>query len=78
MTTYFATICHSSIAAARVIKIDGTLTEAKRAATAEFKGDFNDYVLCIFGAHPNGMMDRDYLVSSRRLGGRKWHDAHAL
>lgn len=77
MTTYFATIRHHSIARARVIKIEGTITEAKRAATGEFKGDFNDYVLTIFGTHENGEMDRDYIVSSRRLGARKWHDAEA-
>lgn len=75
MTTYFATIRHHSISSARVIKIEGTLTEAKRAATAEFDGDFNDYVLCIFGTHPNGEMDRDWIVSSRRLDDRNWHDA---
>lgn len=74
MPKFFATIRHHSIARARVIEINGTLTEAKRAASAEFKGDYNDYNLCIFAAHENGMMDRDFCVSSRKLGARKWYD----
>lgn len=75
MTTYYATIRHHSISRARVIKIEGSLTAAKTAAAKEFAGDFNDYALCIFGADANGEMDRDHIVSSRRLGARKWHDA---
>lgn len=74
MTTYFATICHHSISRARVIKIDGTLTQAKAKATREFQGDFLDYVLTIFGAWPNGEINRDEVISSRRLGSSRWLD----
>lgn len=75
MTTFYATIRHHSIASARVIKIEGTLTQAKTAASREFGGDFNDYILTIFGVAPNGEMDRDYIVATRRLGSKRWHNA---
>lgn len=45
--TYIATIRHHSIARARSITIEGDLTAAKRAATAEFGDDQQDYVLYI-------------------------------
>ena len=76
MTTYYATIRHHSISRARVIKIDGTLTQAKAAATREFGGGFNDHALIIFGAFPNGEMDRDYEVASRRLDSKRWSNAN--
>ena len=75
MTTFYATIRHHSISRARIIKIDGTLTQAKRVATREFGGDYNDNILTIFGAAPNGEMDRDYIVATRRLESKRWHNA---
>lgn len=68
MTRYTATIRHHSIARARVVEVGDDLTNAKKAATREFGGDFNDYTIVIF--------DRDAfdsaIVASKRLGDRVW------
>jgi hypothetical protein len=44
---YIATIRHHSIARARSITTQGDLAAAKRAATAEFGDDQQDYILYI-------------------------------
>lgn len=65
MSKFTATIAHHSIARADVIEIDGTLTQAKRAATKRFDGGFNDHVIIIrdeFGE----------TVATRRLGDKSW------
>ncbi len=65
MSKFSATISHHSISRARVIEIDGTLTNAKRAATKEFNGEFVDYVIIIrdeFGE----------TVATRRIGDKGW------
>lgn len=74
MTNYSATIRHHSISSARVVDLGTTdITEAKRRASAEFGGDFNDYTLVILGERTPG--NPDGIISSRRLGARKWRDA---
>ncbi|MDY0072505.1 MAG: hypothetical protein RBR77_07625 [Thauera sp.] len=65
MTTYTATIAHNSISAARVITIDGTLTQAKRAATKEFGDGFLDHVIVIRDQYGEP-------VATRRIGDAKW------
>ncbi len=71
MTNYRATIRHHSIARARVVNL-GTndLSVAKRRASAEFRGDFNDYIIVVLGDatpdNPGG------IVASRRIGGKTW------
>lgn len=65
MNTYTATIAHNSINAARVITIDGTLTQAKRAATKEFRDGFVDHVIVIHDQSGD-------LVATRRIGDSKW------
>lgn len=64
MTTYIATISHHSISRARTIEINGTLAQAKRAASAEFGEDHRDYTILI--------VDGDNIVASRRVGGKQW------
>lgn len=68
--TYTSTIRHSSIAAARQINTTGTLAQAKRAATAEFGDEQVDYRIVIATDDGHGE-----IVSSRRVGDRKWIDA---
>ncbi len=63
--TYTATIRHDSISSARTITVDGDLNAAKRAATAEFKGDMQDYQIVISD-------DRGNPVAARRIGDRRW------
>ena len=63
--TYIATIHHHSIARARSITIQGDLTAAKRAATAEFGDDQQNYVLYI--ANSLGQP-----AASRRLSAKRW------
>ena len=76
MTNFRATIRHNSISRARVVDL-GTadLTAAKARASAEFKGDFVDYIICIIGEcspdNPTGV------VASRRVGARNWIDNNA-
>lgn len=64
--TYDATIRHHSIARARTISVTGTLTQAKRKATAEFGADYQDYEIVIFRG--------DEVISSRRLSDKRWAD----
>lgn len=47
MTHFTATIVHHSISRARVIKIDGELADAKRAADEEFGNKFIGYKIVI-------------------------------
>ncbi len=70
MTAYIATIRHSSIASAREIKIDGSLTKAKREASKEFCGEQNDYLIVI--AKDDG---RGEIIASRRVGSDRWVSA---
>lgn len=63
--TYTATISHSSIASARVITINGTLAQAKRAASKEFGGGFLDHRIVIRN-------ERGDLVAVRRIADRRW------
>lgn len=65
MTKYTATIAHSSIARARQIEIDGSLTQAKRAATAEFGEEQIDYRIVIID-------ERGETVASRRVSDKTW------
>lgn len=74
MTTRFsATLRHHNIARARVVPVGDDLAAAKRAASAEFCGDFRGYEIVI--------LDRDAhnydseIVATRRVGARKWVDA---
>jgi hypothetical protein len=63
--TYIATIRHHSIARARSITIEGNLTAAKRAATAEFDGEQQDYVLYIENS-------RGEPAAWRKLSNKRW------
>jgi vacuolar-type H+-ATPase subunit F/Vma7 len=65
MTKYAATIAHSSIAGARQIEIDGTLAQAKRAASAEFGQEQQDYRIVIID-------ERGDTAASRRVGDQRW------
>jgi hypothetical protein len=68
MPRYKATIRHHSISRAPEIAIDGTLTQAKRAATARFGDGFNEHEIAIYeegGAFP---------VATRRCDDRRWTD----
>lgn len=69
MTAYIATIRHHEIARARVIKVEGTLTQAKRAATREFGEERNEFLIVI--AQDDG---RGEIVASRRVGEGRWVD----
>lgn len=71
-TTYIATYRHHSIARAPQIKVTGTLAQAKRAAAREFGDGFIDHELAIYEDRGEDMMPD--LVSTRRIGGRKWTD----
>lgn len=71
MTTYTATIRHSSISRAREITINGSLTSAKRRASREFGGEQRDYDIVIYNMDGGQAPD---LVSARRVGGRLWRD----
>lgn len=70
MTKYISTIRHSSIASARHISIEGTLTQAKRAATREFGEEQGDYMIVI--AKDDG---RGEIIASRRVADSRWVDA---
>lgn len=70
MAKYIATIRHSSITSARHITIDGTLTQAKRAAAREFGGEQSDYRIVI--ALDDG---RGEIIASRRVADSRWADA---
>ena len=63
---FYATIRHHSIARARIIKIHGTLTQAKRAATREFRDEQRDYQIVIID-----LMMQD-IVARKNVGGRRW------
>ena len=69
MTTYITTIRHHSLSAARNVKINGSLTQAKRAATREFGQEQRDYIIVIGQKHLDGSVD---IVSSRRVGDKAW------
>ena len=72
MTTYQATIRHSSIARARVIDCGSDLNKAKTLATEEFGDGFRDHVIVIMeadGPHWGA------IVSSRVIGRKHWQDA---
>lgn len=77
MPRYLATIRHHSIASARSIVIDGTLTAAKRAATAEFGNGFVDHTIVISPVLPDGSADAEYPISWRTIRNRRWTDAGA-
>jgi hypothetical protein len=65
MTTYTATVAHHSIHNAHVITIEGTLTQAKRAATNEFGDGFLDHVIVIRDQYEEP-------VATRRIGDSRW------
>lgn len=67
MSKYIATITHHSISRARVIRIDGTLTAAKRAATKEFDSEMQDYRIIICNDDA-----RREVVAARLVGERGW------
>jgi hypothetical protein len=78
MSKYVATIRHHSISRARVVPVGDDLTQAKRRATAEFGGGFIDHVIVILdndARDDTGVLNHDAVVSSRRVGSRKWQDA---
>lgn len=70
MSRYTATISHHSISRAPVVDVGNDLTAAKRAATREFGGGFNDHVIVI---RDTTLPEYDNVVASRRLGSRKWN-----
>lgn len=73
MTNLRATIRHHSIARARVVDLGTSdLTAAKKAASAEFRGEFVDYTICIMGERTPD--NPDGIVAARRVGARKWHN----
>lgn len=74
MTIYYATIRHHSISRAPIIKIEGTLIQAKRKTTHEFGDGFNDHILTIFGSTPDGEIDRNWIISTRRISSTCWQD----
>lgn len=67
MPAFSATIRHHSISRARVVSIEGTLAQAKRAATREFAGDFNFYEIVLLDADGRE-------IASRRLDAKRWTD----
>lgn len=71
MAAYVATIRHHSIARARQIEIEGTLTEAKKAAALEFGQEQRDYEITVYERYPGYP---HAIVSTRRVGSRKWQD----
>lgn len=69
MDRYTATIIHHSIARARTVEVGNSINAAKRNARAEFGGEFNDYLICIY--------DRDHrdgseAVATKRVDARNW------
>jgi hypothetical protein len=74
MTTYIVSYRHHSVGRAPQIRVTGTLTQAKRAASREFGDGFLDHELTVHEVRGEGdWMPDHYLVASRRIGGRKWH-----
>ena len=71
-TRYYATITHHSISRARVVDVGNDLTAAKRNATKEFGGDFNDYLLVIFDRQDPSAHCGQH-VAARRLGEKRWN-----
>lgn len=69
MSQYIATIRHHSIASARHIEVEGSLAQAKRAATREFGAEQRDYTIVVGQRHDDGQVE---IVSSRRVGDRAW------
>ena len=69
MTTYITTIRHHSLSAARNVEINGSLAQAKRAATKEFGQEQRDYIIVIGQKHLGGQVE---IVSSRRVGDKTW------
>ena len=68
MTTYTATLSHHSISRAREIRVTGTLTAAKRAATREFGDEHRDYSIVILD-------EQGDTVAKRRVApGCAWTD----
>lgn len=74
MTRYTATIRHHSIASARIVPVGDDLTTAKRNATREFGGDFNDYLIVILDRDASNFDSE--IVARKRIGSRKWSDLH--
>ncbi len=69
MSKYIATIRHHSISSARHIEIDGTLAQAKRAASREFGAEQRDYTIIIGQDRGDGDVQ---IVSSRRIADARW------
>lgn len=65
MNTYTATITHHSIHSARVITVEGSIAQVKRAATLEFGDGFVDHVIVIRDQYGEP-------VATRRIGSRRW------
>lgn len=65
MKTYTIGITHHSIASAREITVTGTLTQAKRQATKEFGGEFQEYRIVIQDS-------RGETVASKLVGAERW------
>ncbi|OBS10777.1 hypothetical protein Thpro_020493 [Acidihalobacter prosperus] len=66
MSRYTATISHHSVSNARQIKIDGTLLQAKRAASREFGDGFIAHTIVILD-------ERGEVVAARKIGENRWH-----
>lgn len=66
---YIATIRHHSIASARHITINVTLTKAKRAASREFGDEQRDYDIVISLDRGDGQTD---IIASRKAGAPSW------
>jgi hypothetical protein len=70
MTTFYvATIEHHSLARAPSVKIEGTLTQAKRAATERFGDGFADHQICIYERRPDF---GNVLVATKAVGAPEW------
>ena len=65
MTAYTIYLSHHSISRSREVAFDGTLEGAKRVATREFGGDYQDYTVVIADAE-------GYTVAKRKLCDRRW------
>ena len=66
-----ATIRHHSISRARVADLGTTdLRIAKRRASAEFGGEFDDYTLVILGERTPD--NPDGIVAAKRIGASRW------
>lgn len=70
-STYLATLCHHSLAVAPSVKITGTLSDAKRAATDRFGDGFRDHEIEIYDLR-RGFGFK--IVASRRLNARRWNN----